>query len=796
MKRVFQNVRSVYINHTLLKFKSQTIINQRFYTTTIKEYSISKTRNIGIIAHIDGGKTTTTERMLHYAGFTRRIGDVDHGDTITDYMKQERERGISITSAAITFGWKNHRINLIDTPGHVDFTIEVERSIRVLDGAITILDGVSGVEAQTQTVWDQADKYGIPRIAYVNKMDRIGAGFGRTVKEMRYKLGTRPLVCQLPIMKKDSIGNNLFFGIVDLLDMQVLDWNNNPNGSIINKTILTEQYPISGLFEEAVKGRSHLVETLSEIDDQLLEIFLANEDPMKVPVDDIREALRRVTLSGKAVPVFCGASYKNIGVQPLMDAVVDFLPSPLDRSPPLATLSDKIIEIPLKEKEKLCAFAFKVIHDHKRGPMIFVRVYSGKIDNRMTLFNTSSRKRERVNKLLQMYANDVEEIPSISAGNIGVIVGLKETRTGDTLIQINDSRQDLKLQSIDIPSPVFFYSVEPTSISDEKPLEDALKNMLREDPSLHVHVDSDSGQTLISGMGELHLEIIKDRLLTEFKVNAEMGKMRISYRETITVEQLEHTCLYDRELMGKKQKAQISLMITPLSENDKGISEEGGNRIEIIIDDLNSEQQNETDNQNSLTKLDKIEIRDALHSGILSALYRGPILGFPITGLYIKVHSPKLFGLESTKTAISACASQALGEAMKNGAPALLEPLMDVEVEVPEEHLGDVLADLTGTRRGNILGLETSGQLIDYDHSIEIYAPPDSTYISSNEKQKVIEPKRIIKAHVPLSTLLGYSSSLRSLTGGTGSFNMRIHSFGIMSEDRAKSVITEIQGGY
>ncbi|RIA95669.1 P-loop containing nucleoside triphosphate hydrolase protein [Glomus cerebriforme] len=718
-----------------------------------------------------------------------------------DYMKQERERGITITSAAITFGWKNHRINLIDTPGHVDFTIEVERSIRVLDGAVTILDGVSGVEAQTQTVWAQADKYGIPRIAYVNKMDRIGAGFGRTVKEMHHKLGTRPLVCQLPIMKKDSKGNGLFFGVVDLLDMQVLDWNKDPNGSIINKIPLTEKYPISELFEEAIKGRSSLIEALSEIDDQLLEIFLMNEDPMKVSVEEIKEALRRVTLNGKAVPVFCGASFKNVGVQPLMDAVIDYLPSPLDRPAPLATLSDKnLIEIPLKEKEKLCALAFKVIHDHKRGPMIFVRVYSGKIDNRMTLFNTNTRKKERVNKLLQMYANDVEEIPSITAGNIGVILGLKETRTGDTLIQINDSRQNLKLQSIDIPSPVFFYAVEPTSVSDEKPLEEALKNILREDPSLHVHVDSDSGQTLISGMGELHLEIIKDRLLTEFKVNAEMGKMRISYRETIIVEQLEHTFLYDRELMGKKQKAQVSLIITPLSENDKGIPEEGGNRIVIDIEDkivnLNSDQQNETNDQNSLiTKLDKEEIRDSLHSGILSALYRGPILGFPITGLHIKVHSLKLFGLESTKTAISACVSQAFSEAMKNGVPVLLEPLMDVQVEVPEEHLGNVLADLTGTRRGNILGLETSGQSIDYDHSIEIYTPPDPTYISSDENQGAII-KRIIKAHVPLSTLLGYSSSLRSLTGGTGSFSMRIHSFGIMSEDRAKSVINEMQGGY
>ncbi len=399
----------------------------------------------------------------------------------------------------------------------------------------------------------------------------------------------------------------------------------------------------------------------------------------------------------------------------------------------------------------------------------------------MTLFNTITRKKERVNKLLQMYANDVEEIPSITAGNIGVILGLKETRTGDTLIQINDSRQDLRLQNINVPAPVFFCAVEPASTSDEKPLEEALKNILREDPSLHVHVDSDSGQTLISGMGELHLEIIKDRLLTDYKVNAVMGKMRISYRETVTMEQLEHTCLYDRELMGKKQKAQVSLMITPLSENDKGVPEEGGNRIELEIENgiekslVDSIKQNEPDQQNPLvTKLDKEEIGNALHSGILSALYRGPILGFPITGLHIKVHSLKLFGLESTKTAISACVSKALGEAMKNGAPALLEPLMEVEVEVPDECLGDVLADLTGTRRGNIFGLETSGQSIDYNHSIEIYAPPDSTYTLPDEQQQVIiKPKRIIKAHVPLSTLLGYSSSLRSLTGGTGSFNIK-----------------------
>ncbi|CAI2170052.1 12393_t:CDS:2 [Funneliformis geosporum] len=730
--------------------------------------------------------------MLHYAGFTKRLGDVDHGDTVMDYMKQERERGITITSAAITFGWKDHQINLIDTPGHVDFTIEVERSVRILDGAVTILDAVSGVEAQTQTVWNQADKYEIPRIAFINKMDRIGAEFGKTIREIHYKLGVIPLVCQIPIMKKDSKGDIIFSEIIDILDMKVLDWNKDPKGSIVNKTILNKQNP---LFEEAVKGRTHLIEVLSEMDDQLLEIFLENEDPMKVSVKDIKDALRRITLNGKAVPIFCGASFRNIGVQPLMDAINDYLPSPLDRPIPLATLSNnKMIEISLKENDKLCALAFKVIHDPKRGFMVFVRVYSGKINNRMTLFNTNTHQKERVNKLLQMYADDVEEIPSIKAGNIGVIIGLKETRTGDTLIQVNDTRHDLRLQNIDIPAPVFFCAVEPASTSEEKPLEDALKNILREDPSFHVHVDSDSGQTLISGMGELHLEIIKDRLLTDFKINAVMGKMRISYRETIT-KQSECTFLYDRELMGKKQKTQVSLIITPLSENDKGILEEGGNRIELDITNnllMDTTQQN----QNFLvTKLNKEDIEKALYSGILSALNKGPILGYMITGLHIKVHSLKLFGLESTKTSISTCVAQAFDKAMKNGIPALLEPLMDVEVEVPEEYLGDVLADLTGTRRGIISGLEVSRQSIDYNDSIDIYIP-SSDLIYTSQQVVIMKPRRIIKAHAPLSTLLGYSSSLRSLTGGTGSFSMRVHSFGIMSEDRTKAVIHEMQGGY
>ncbi|CAJ0649148.1 10590_t:CDS:2 [Entrophospora sp. SA101] len=631
--------------------------------------------------------------MLHYAGITKRIGDVDDGDTVMDYMKQERERGITITSAAITFGWENHRINLIDTPGHVDFTIEVERSIRVLDGAVTILDAVSGVEAQTQTVWSQADRYDIPRIAYVNKMDRLGARFGRTVYEMYSKLQTRPLVCQLPVLRKDDYGNIVFSGVVDLLELEVIDWDKNPNGTTITRTPLTESYPqIPNLYSEAIKARSILVETLSESDDYLLEKFLETENSLQVSAKDIREAIRKATITCKVVPVFCGASFRNIGVQPLMDAVIDYLPSPQDRPLPFANISDdKLIEIELNENNKSCALAFKVLHDQKRGPMVFVR----KIDNKMILYNTNTSQKERVNKLLQMYSNNVEEIPSIISGNIGVILGLKETRTGDTLIQFNDSRKTLRLQNIQIPAPVFFCAVEPSSISDEKPLEEALKNLLREDPSLHVHVDVDSGQTLISGMGELHLEIVKDRLLNEYKVNAEMGKMRISYRETLTSEKIDCTHLYDRELMGKRAKVQVALIITRLSEYDNGSPE-------------------------SVTKLSEEEIRIALRSGILSALYRGPILGFPLTRLHIKVHSLNLFGIEPTKASISTCASQALYEAVKKGNPVLLEPLMEVNVQTTEEYLGNVLSDLR-------------------------------------------------------------------------SFDMKVHSFGVMNEDRIKSVIQEMR---
>ncbi|KAK9709671.1 Ribosome-releasing factor 2, mitochondrial [Basidiobolus ranarum] len=747
----------------------------RWYTVKTDDPQLAKIRNIGIIAHIDAGKTTSTERMLHYAGMTRKIGDVDDGDTVMDYMKQEKERGITITSAAITFGWKDHRINLIDTPGHVDFTMEVERSIRVLDGAVTIIDGVAGVEAQTETVWTQADRYKVPRIVFINKLDRIGAGITKSLKDIQKRLNGKPLLCQLPVMGDDGLGGgsdaNGISGIVDLLTMEYLTWDKETFGASIKKVALKENTINATFYEAACQARVNLVESLSEIDDEIVEIFLENEDHMAVSDTDLRKALRRATLSGSGVPVLCGASFKNIGVQPLMDAVIDYLPSPVDRPLPKAVLPNgELVEIPLLTKGKLCALAFKVIADSKRGPMVFVRVYSGTLQNRSTLYNSTRKGKERVNKLLQMYASDVEEIPSISAGNIGVIIGMKETRTGDTILLYNDRQDGLKLKGVEIPPPVFFCAVEPYSSSDEKSVDEALKSILLEDPSLHVHIDEETGQNLISGMGELHLEIVKDRLLNDFKVNAEMGKMRISYRETVTSE-YEEDILYDREMMGKRALAQMKVLVSPLSEEDSG-NDETGNRIDIDLSEgsLLQDSTHESADRGNISKEDVLE---SIREGILSGLSRGHILGFPMTRLQVKVRDVRLFGGDTSPAALRACVNQGLTNAVAKSDPALLEPMMKVVVEVGEDQVGNVLGDLTGVRRGRVTGLdEDSGQ--------------ESTLTAYN--------KRSVHAEVPLSSMVGYSSALRSLTAGTATFSMQLVGYGLMTSQQQKNVEFEIRG--
>lgn len=754
--------------------------------------------------------------MLFYAGVTKRIGDIDDGDTVMDYLQAERERGITINSAAITFAWANHRINLIDTPGHVDFTMEVERAVRVLDGAVTILDGVAGVEAQTETVWKQASRYNIPRIAFVNKLDRTGGAFGRTVQEVWKKLQSRPLVVQIPWYHDDNadLPQNASGGrlkaIVDLVEMNLLTWEDR-DGMQLTRTALTPADDKT-YYEEAVRGRTALVETLAELDEEIVDVFFeqADGDHMQVPAQAIKDALRRVTLANKAVPVLCGAAFKNIGVQPLLDAVIDYLPSPLDRPAAIATINNNKTQlIPLKESANLCALAFKVTHDPRRGPLVYVKVYSGKLNHRMTLFNTTTKAKERVNKLLQMYAKDVEEIPMVQAGNIGVIVGLKGTRTGDTLVQSNDSKAikaNLQLDNIDIPSPAFFSAIEPHSVSDEQAVEDALVHLTREDPSLKVWTDEESGQRLISGMGELHLEIVKDRLINDFKCKTDMGKMRISYRETCQGSGAAKA-EYDKELMGKRARAKCKVELMALDQDSADDSDEHwtmdtGNRLCIQLDGSSFGDDNGNDHHHhnrsapsSGSTLTKEDIYQAAHTGLLSGLARGAVLGFPLTKLQVKVTDMELFGPDTTTGAISACVAQGVQDAIQQASPCLLEPMMQVYTEVNEHHIGTVVSDLSGTRRGHVLGMEsdasTDNSAVE-DGATQIYAPPDSVMVQGDVAGYV--PKHVIKAEVPLSSMLGYSSALRSLTGGSGSFSMRVIGYGEMSKDRERVVVNEMQG--
>lgn len=783
--------------------------------------------------------------------------DIDDGSTVMDYMQAERERGITINSAAITFGWQGHRINLIDTPGHVDFTIEVERAVRVLDGAVTILDGVAGVEAQTETVWRQADRYDIPRIAFVNKMDRMGAAYGRTVKEIWKKLRARPLVLQIPLIRPETDEANGIYAVADLLEMQVLSWEKAADGSQITRKPLDEAYGDAALLEEARKGRAALIEALAELDDGIVEVFFdeADGDHMRVRAEAIKAALRRVTLANKAVPVLCGSAYRNIGIQPLLDAMVDYLPSPLDRPAALATFKNgQTALVPLAENGKLCAFAFKVTHDARRGPLVYVKVYSGKhaflhyscffevrpftenyigkINNRMGLYNTTTGRKERVNKLLQMYAKDVEEIPCITTGNIGVIVGLKDTRTGDTLVQSNDTvaiKSNMQLGSIEIPSPAFFSAIEPASTSDQPAVEEALKHLTREDPSLKVWTDEDSGQMLISGMGELHLEIVRDRLVNEFKCKADMGKIRIGYRETCQAE-ASVSSSYDREIMGKRLRAKCRVDISPLSEEEEDDSEEGegwisesGNRLWIDVDSstIHDEQQQPDDEEGkeedeeespdpssaatatapeaAVVTLKKADVRQAMHTGLSNGLARGSILGFPLTKVKVKVYDLETFGPETTLAAITTCVFKGVQAAIQQASPCLLEPMMEVQTEVSDNYIGPVVSDLSGKRRGHVLGLEAgnnddSEEASGVDDNVQVYAPRDSLLVNGEVEDGYNRVKQIVKAHVPLSSMLGYSTALRSLTGGSGTFSMRVIGYGEMSKDRERAVINEIRG--
>ncbi|KAJ3073139.1 Ribosome-releasing factor 2, mitochondrial [Podochytrium sp. JEL0797] len=832
------------------------LIHIRCFSSTFKlrkdpsEIPTDRIRNIGIIAHIDAGKTTITERMLYYAGYTQRIGDVDSGSTVTDYLPAERSRGITITSACIPLFWNNNRINLIDTPGHVDFTMEVERSVRILDSAVVLLDGVAGVEAQTETVWKQANRQKIPRLILVNKMDREGSSFPRALAAIsnRLKGWGQPVPIQWPIFAETATGIR-FRGVFDLVEMEVIDFLGSETGSVVRRrrvdggeesfvaTCCTgddallagiEKDRVVKVWQDIQDARVNLVEQLAALDDEVVEAFLEEADGshLAVKASVLKPALRRLTGSGKVVPVLCGSAFKNTGVQPVMDAVVDYLPSPSERPAPVATKANGDITTVDFNDKAFCGLAFKIIHDEKRGAMVFIRVYSGSLQPRSMLFNSSQNITERATKILQMYADDYEEIPKVSMGNIACVLGLTETKTGDTLLLANEHgikggasgkkssanaplptikppASSKTLETIYLPPPVFIRSVEPVSSSDTRKLESSLNALVREDPSLVVTTDPDSGQTLLGGMGELHLEIASERLLDTHKCAAQMGKVSISYRETIPAEVGPVDCFldYDKEIFGKHSKLSVSLVIEGRESCEEWIdvSEGNGNTIDLDsrfdVADMYPVPLLMVPSRNGKGKPVPTapfgypsiqETKEALRDGIQGALARGPILGFPVVNLKVTVVEVKLFKPELTSLgAVRAATGRCMRDAMRGvpmgGGPVqnpptrLLEPIMNLSVTVPEKYVGTVTKDLTGTRRGSVVSLGTE----DEHGGVGVGGAYES---------------HVISATVPLGSMLGYATNLRGMTAGTGLFSMQLLGYGKMSVDREEAVLKDMKG--
>ncbi len=663
----------------------------------------SKIRNIGIVAHIDAGKTTTTERILYYTGLTYKIGEVHEGTATMDWMEQERERGITITSATTTCFWRDHRINIIDTPGHVDFTIEVERSLKVLDGAVVIFDSVGGVEPQSETVWHQADRYGVPRLCFINKMDRVGADFFRVVGQIRERLGANPVYIQIPWVEGDE-----FKAIIDLVEMKLVVW---------DETSLGMQYKFEEippqLAETAEKGREQLLEAVSDIDDTLMEKYLEGEEMSK---EQIIGALREATIELKVVPVLCGAAFKNKGVQRLLDAIVDFLPSPLDL-PPIKGVNPKSGEEELRhpsDEEPFSAIAFKIMTDPFVGQLTYVRVYSGKLRGGSTVYNSTKGKREKIGRLLRMHANKREEISEVTAGDIAAAGGLKITTTGDTLC---DDAHPIILESLQFPEPVISIAIEPKTKSDQEKLGVALGKLALEDPSFKVRHDEETGQTVISGMGELHLEIIVDRLRREFNLDAKVGKPQVSYKETLTVP-AEAEAKFVRQTGGRGQYGHVKLRLDPLprGEGFKFIDETKGGVIPK-------------------------EFIPAVEKGIQEAMETGVVAGYPVVDVEAHLLDGSYHEVDSSELAFKIAGSMAFKDAFVKGKPVILEPVMKVEVVVPEEFVGGVIGDLT-SRRGRVSGTEVRGHM------------------------------HAVRAFVPLAEMFGYATVLRSLTEGRGTFTM------------------------
>ncbi|XP_006901492.1 PREDICTED: ribosome-releasing factor 2, mitochondrial [Elephantulus edwardii] len=696
---------------------------------------IAKIRNIGIMAHIDAGKTTTTERILYYSGYTRSLGDVDDGDTVTDFMAQERERGITIQSAAVTFDWKGYRLNLIDTPGHVDFTLEVERCLRVLDGAVAVFDASAGVEAQTLTVWRQADKYSVPRICFLNKMDKTGASFNYAVESIREKLKAKPLLLQLPIGEAKT-----FRGLVDVVTKEKLLWNpNSEDGKDFERISLLELSDPE-LLKETTEARNALIEQVADLDDEFAELVLGefSENFDLLPVEKLQTAIHRVTTAQTAVPVLCGSALKNKGIQPLLDAITMYLPSPEERN----------YEFLQWYKDDLCALAFKVLHDKQRGPLVFMRIYSGTMKPQLAVHNINGNCTERISRLLLPFADQHVEIPSLTAGNIALTVGLKNTATGDTLVASKSSAlaaahrakregdkkhrrsngaERLLLAGVDIPEPVFFCTIEPPSMAKQPDLDHALKCLQREDPSLKVKLDPDSGQTILCGMGELHIEIIHDRIKREYGLETYLGPLQVAYRETI-LNTVHATDTLDRTLGDKRHLVTVELEASPV----------GTSSVMPVIEYA----------ENITEDLLKIS-QDPVENGIHSACLQGPLLGFPVQDVAITLHSLIVHPGTST-TMISACVSRCVQKALKKADKQILEPLMNLEVTVTRDYLSPVLADLA-QRRGNIQEIQSR------------------------------QDNRVVIGFVPLAEIMGYSTVLRTLTSGSATFALELSHYQAMN---------------
>jgi elongation factor G len=700
-------------------------------TSTVEKIDLATVRNIGIMAHIDAGKTTTTERILFYTGISYKIGEVHEGAATMDWMEQEQERGITITSAATTCMWKDHLINIIDTPGHVDFTVEVERSLRVLDGAVAVFDGVAGVEPQSETVWRQADRYSVPRICFINKLDRTGASFDKCVGMIKDRLNAVALVLQLPIGNESD-----FIGVVDLIAMKALVWRGETKKG---EDYTVEEIP-ADMLDKCKAARAEMLETLAENDDALMEKFL---EGVEVSEEEIIAGIRRATIAAKLSPVLTGSAFKNKGVQPMLDAVTRYLPSPLDIDAIVGTdMNDATVEMKRlpKNDEPFSALAFKIMTDPHLGKLTFIRVYSGVLETGSTILNSTKDRKERIGKIYQMHANKREERDNVGAGMIVAVMGLKDTTTGETLC---DPAKPVILESMDFPAPVISVAIEPKTKGDQEKLGVAIQRLSEEDPTFHVNTDEETGQTIIAGMGELHLEILVDRMRREFKVEANVGKPQVAYRETLRKTVARHDYTHKKQTGGSGQFAKIQIAIEPLPTGEV----EGG--YEFV-------------NKVTGGRVPR-EYIPSVDAGCKEAMTAGPLAGYPLTDVRVTLLDGAYHDVDSSELAFKVAGIAAFKEAAKLADPAILEPVMRVEVVTPEDFMGDVIGDLN-SRRGQIQAMdERSGA-------------------------------RVVRALVPLSEMFGYVGDLRSRTQGRASYSMEFDSYAEVPGNVAKEIIAKVRG--